>query len=161
MYAIQSSTDIGKINDCKISESNSKNAVSTLAVCTSLGFIKIFNIQTTSELFSLKVARPNGGSSSNVNLNKLHYTLSYIITVDQSGYVYFIDLQQVNNNSNGFQAENSDNNSKGFKTKTNSFLSHTIKLCSNSLQTLCIYKDMIVCVGDSEGTLYFLSLVDI
>jgi hypothetical protein len=158
-YTIQSSSDIGKINDCKINESNNNN-VSTLAVCTSYGFIKIFNIQTNAELFSLKVSQPSNASLQ-ANMNKLYYTPSFIITIDQSGYIYFIDLQQVNNSNNGNNGGNDfiiENNSK---LKNNSFLNHTIKLCSNSLQTMCIYKDMIVCVGDSDGNLYFLSLIDI
>ena len=166
LYTIQSSSDIGKINDCKINESTT-NGVSTLAVCTSFGFIKIFNIQTNAELFSLKVSQPSN-PSLHANMNKLYYTPSFIITIDQSGYVYFIDLQQVNNNSNNTSGNSgasavagSDILGENSKLKNSSFLNHTIKLCSNSLQTLCIFKDMIVCVGDSDGNLYFLSLIDI
>jgi factor associated with neutral sphingomyelinase activation len=125
-YTIQSSADIGKIKDCKMVDS-------TLAVCTSLGFVKIFNIETNSELFSLKVA--------STNLNKIFYTTDFIITCSSCGHVYFIDLLN--------------------DLKSNSFLSHTIKLTDNSLETLCIYKEMIICLGDSEGFLYFLSLCDI
>ena len=159
LYTIQSSSDIGKINDCKINESNNNN-VSTLAVCTSFGFIKIFNIQTNAELFSLKVNQPSN-PSINANMNKLYYTPSFIITIDQSGHVYFIDLQQVNNSNSNSNSGGSDLVIENSKLKNSSFLNHTIKLCSNSLQTLCIYKDMIVCVGDSDGNLYFLSLIDI
>ena len=153
LYTIQSSTDIGKINDCKIVESSANN-VPTLAFCTSHGYVKIFNMQTNSELFSLRVNQP--ASTAHANMTKLYYTLGYIITIDQSGHIYFIDLQQVNNSSNS-----GDSQKTSTATTTSSFLSHTIKLSANCLQTLCIYKDMIVCVGDSEGNLYFLSLIDI
>jgi hypothetical protein len=177
MYAIQSSSDIGKINDCKIIESASDSStISTVAICSSLGFIKIFNILTNSELFSLKISVPMSPAPTNAKLNKLFYTLDYIITIDGAGFVYFIDLQQVSNDRNSptgatmsssasFSSALSEMQESGAGggggKKASSFLSHFIKLSAHSLQSLCIYRDSIICVGDLDGSLYFLSLIDI
>jgi hypothetical protein len=171
VYSIQdSSADIGKITDCKIIESKSQNGISTLAFCTSLGFIKIFNINTKYELFSLKLTVPSTQNSKS-KLNKLFYKLDYIITIDSSGYIYFIDLQKQADSfgatsSNGelvrsvsFSSSTKRDSSSSLATSAK-FLSHTIRLTSNCLNCLSIYKESIVCTGDSEGNLYFLSLID-
>ena len=153
LCSIQSSPKFGKITDCKIVEacSSQQANLSTVAVCTSLGFIKIYNIQTNCEIFSIRLDVPVDLKPSHAKLNKLCYTSDYILAVDQSGFLYFIDLQQVNG-----EAATSANQLQ------NSFLAHTVKLTnSQSLHSLCIYNEAIICAGDSDGTLYFLSLVEI
>ena len=153
LCGIQSSAKFGKITDCKIVEacSSQQANLSTVAVCTSLGFIKIYNIQTNCEIFSIRLDLPVDLRSTCVKLNKLFYTSDYILAVDQGGFLYFIDLQQVN-----AEAATSGNQLQ------NSFLAHTIRLTNNqSLHSLCIYREAIICAGDSDGTLYFLSLIDI
>lgn len=165
LNSIQSSSELGKILDCKIVESQKLNSVntdqtnlpSTIAVCTSNGYIKIYNIQTSVEIFSIRLNVPDSNQTIYSRLNKLYYSPDYIITVCSQGYVYFIDLKQVNTSTEtGSSSAISSNTST-----SSSFLSHTIRLTSNKLQSLCIYKEMIVCVGDSTGKVYFLSLIDI
>ncbi len=179
LYTIQSSSDIGKINDCKIIESSNvdnndtltKNSISTLAICSSLGYIKIFNIATNCELFSLKLNVP-GMVNVKSKLNKLFYKLDYIITIDSNGFIYFVNLQKKSDNvSDGISSGDllirsnslSSNNLMNSTTSsllTSTFLSHTIKVSSTSLNCLSIYKESIICTGDTEGNLYFLSLID-
>jgi len=174
IYSIQSSSEIGKVTDCKILDtnvehkniynskytelidmnSNDLNNMNTIAFCTSFGYIKIYNIENKSELFSIRLFIPDTENQTKPKnnfskLNKLFYSLNHIISIDTNGYVYFVNLQQLNNSSNQK------------KNEKNSFLSHTIKLSTNCLQTLCIYKDSIICVGDSDGYLYLLSVFDI
>lgn len=167
LNSIQSSDDFGKINDCRIVQSldsvskssftstnldNMSSNLSTIAVCTSYGYVKIYNIETSVEIFSLRLNIPESPQIYS-KLNKLYYSLDYIITIDCQGFVYFIDLKQVSK--------------KQFCTEANlpmassPFLSHTVRLGKSQLQSLCIYKETIICVGDSEGNLSFLSLVDI
>ena len=153
-YSIQSSSDIGKITDCKIIESNQENSnsldiknfdnINTIAFCTSFGSVKIVNIETNTELFSLRLNIPQQQFKSELysKLNKLYYSSDYIITIDSNGFIYFI------NSSSNTQQESH-------------FLSHTIKLSSNCLQALSIYKEFIICVADSDGYLYFLSIYDL
>ena len=124
-------------------------------------------------MFSLKISVPTSPTPTNAKLNKLFYTLDFIITIDAAGFVYFIDLQQVSNdksNSPSTPLSSSASFSSSLNElpdsgaggkKANSFLSHFIKLSAHSLQSLCIYKDSIICVGDLDGSLYFLSLIDI
>lgn len=178
LFTIESSSDIGKINDCKIIESSNmdnhnsqaKNSISTLAICTSLGYIKIFNIATNCELFSLKLNVP-GMVNVKSKLNKLFYRLDFIITIDSNGFIYFIDLQKqsdnfYDNNMNSsieLKRANSFSSNSLISSPTSSvstFLSHTIKVSSNCLNCLSIYKESIICTGDNEGNLYFLSLID-
>lgn len=133
------------------------NLPSTIAVCTSNGYIKIYNIQTSVEIFSIRLNVPDSNQTIHSSLNKLYYSPDYIITVCSQGYVYFIDLKQVNTSTEtGSSSAISSNTST-----SSSFLSHTIRLTSNQLRSLCIYKEMIICVGDSTGKVYFLSLIDI
>jgi hypothetical protein len=180
LYSIQCSADIGKINDCKIIETTEQNnRMSTLAICTSLGFIKIYNISTKKELFSLRL-QSSSSSLATVKLNKLHYSNDFIVTIDSAGHIYFIDLKQQQTSASltasssyaslsslslkSDEANTSSSmlsNSISNTSSNSSFLSHTIKLTSCSLQSLCIYKDLIICVSDAEGNLYFLSLYDI
>lgn len=168
---IQNSDEFGKIKDCKIIESssysesqkesfsskndNNLNNLSTIAVCTSLGYIKIYNIESNCEIFSIRLNVPN---SNNVfsNLNKLFYSLNYILTIGSNGHIYFVDLQQADKSKNGKNLLESDIK----QSVNNSFLSHIMKLSENQLLSLSIFKNTIICVGDSDGNLYFLSLVD-
>lgn len=163
--SIQNLADTGKITDCKIIEtlhedksmrrsSNNFYNLNTVAVCTSLGYVKIFNLETITELFSLRINLPN--KTDYAKLNKLYYSSEHIITIDSNGNVYFINLQQKSNPTSLMSASSGllDNDK-------NSFLTHTINLSSTCLQTLSIFKDFLICIGDSEGYLYFLSIYDI
>ena len=170
---IQNSDEFGKINDCKIIESpsfsdsqinafssknsnNNLNNLSTIAVCTSLGYIKIYNIESNCEIFSIRLSVPNLNNVFS-KLNKLFYYSDYILTIGSNGYIYFVDLQQ---------ADKSILSDKNVlepiirQSVNSSFLSHTIKLSENQLLSLSIFKNSIISVGDSAGNLYFLSLVD-
>jgi WD40 repeat protein len=172
IYSIHSTPEIGMITDCKILDinmeynnicnrpasalvdSNSSDLynMNTIAICTSFGYIKIYNIENKSELFSMRLFLPENQSNPNNSfskLNKLFYSLNYIITIDTSGYVFFLSLQQLNS------PLNHKNNEKS------SFPSHKIKLSSNCLRTLCIFKESIICIGDSDGYIYLLSIFDI
>ena len=142
---------MGKITDCRIIESSS---LATLAICTSLGFVKIFNISTASELFSIRISVPGLSSSSYAKLNRLVYTNDYILVIDSNGYLYFVDLQQ----QGGISTSTSTPTSK---STTSSFLSHHIKLTASSLTSIAVYNDFIIACGDSDGYLHFLSLLDI
>lgn len=167
LNSIQSSYEIGKIVDCKIVEQQMPktssidkiSSPSSIAVCTSNGYIKIYNIQTSVEIFSIRLYVPESNQTICSQLNKLYYSSDYIITVCSQGYVYFMDLKQVNTNTET-GSNNSMSNNTGNITSS-SFLSHTIRLTSNQLQSLCIYKERIICVGDSSGKVYFLSLMNI
>ncbi len=134
----------GQITDCQlideIHHNNQDDIESTIAFCTKEAFIKIINIKTKCEMFSLNI---NSLLDVRTNLTKLSYNIDYIITIDSNGFVYFIDLNQTN--------DNKTNDGKS------SYLSNKIKLCSNSLQSLSIYNENIVCTGDSDGNLYLLS----
>lgn len=176
-YSIQSSSDMGKITDCKIIEINSENKqnnnnnnnntnnlnnLNTIAVCTSFGYLKIFSLENNSELFSLRLYLPTDKQTTKLNfskLNKLYYSIDHIITIDSNGFVYFVNLQQKLSDSSS--SSSSSNQLARQTSEKSSFLSHTIKLCSNSLQSLTIYKNSIICVGDIEGYLYFLTIFDI
>lgn len=176
VYSIQScEEDIGKITDCKLIEaaaassgneygaaSSRQDQVHTLAICTSLGFVKIYNLRTKCELFSLRIQVPQ--TQTNAKLTKLHYTNDLIITIDSSGHIYFIDLKQQQQLAKPAGASVSSTQQPTLSTPTlslsSSFLSHTIKLTSNSLTCLSLYNEIIISVGDSAGNLYLLSLFD-
>ena len=169
LYSIQSSSEIGQISDCKIidttidnatlsdSNSNNLNNMNTLAICTTFGYIKIYNMESKAELFSLRLNLPETEPKFNKNnftkLNKLFYSLDHIITIDSTGYIYFVSLQQFSSSNNSTSLQKNK--------ETSTFLSHSIKLSANCLQTLCIYKDSVICVGDSDGYIYLLSIFDI
>ena len=160
LNSIHSTSEFGKINDCQIVESKPKsehqtNSPSTIAVCTSEGYINIYNIQTNVELFSIRLTVPSSNGTVSSKLSKLYYSTDYIIAIGSQGYVYFIDLKQANPNT-----ETSTGTMSYTNSSNSSFLSHTIKLTSNQLQSLCIYKERIVCIGDSMGNIYFLSLIN-
>lgn len=146
-YSVEHTPETGKITDCRIVEDV---PVPTLAVCTSLGFLKIFNLDTAAELFSIRIYVPDL-SSTPAKLNRLVYTNDYIITVDSCGFLYFVDLQQ----------QGGIGSKSGAKNSSSSFLSHHIKLTNHSLSSIAIYKELIIACGDAEGSLHFVSLVDI
>ena len=140
-YTLQSNF-YGQITDCQLIDEihNGKDEMeSTIALCTKDSFIKIVNIKTKSELFSLNI---NSLLNVRITLTKLAYNIDYIITIDTCGCVYFIDLNQTSNSES-------------------SYLSNKIKLCSSSLQCLSIFNESIVCTGDSDGNLYFLSSTNV
>ena len=137
--------NLGDITDCQLIDEyhNSKSfddIESTIAFCTKDSLIKIVNIKTKSELFSLNLCNLLAGTSC-VSLTKLIYNIDYIVTIGTNGFIYFIDLNQT---------------PTSIETKS-SYLSNKIKLCSSSLQCLSIYNESIVSIGDSDGNLYFLS----
>lgn len=146
-YALEHTTDMGKITDCRIIDAGP--GVPTIAVCSAGGYVKIYNAQTNSELFSIRINVPDVQQQNAAKLNKLLYLNDYILTVDTAGYIYFIDLKQ----QNGADSVKSNNQSP--------FLSHFIKLTSNSLHSICMRDDLIIAVGDSTGYLHLLSLFDI
>lgn len=156
-FTIEHTTETGKITDCRVIETNSSVGVSTIAVCSSTGFVKIFNLHTSAELFSIRIFVPGSNNSTPARLNRLVYTNDYIMTVDSNGYLYFVDLQQQQQQqqlSNGIA-------SRAGSVSSSSFLSHHIKLTSHSLSSIAVYKDLIIACGDTEGYLHFVSLVDI
>jgi len=143
LHSVQCCDSFGKINDCRLIE-DIGTGPSTLAVCTSLGYVKIFDLKNNSELFSLKV-NENGISN---NLMRLIYTQEFIIAAGSQGLVYFIDLKHGSN-------EGSDETTHG------KFLRHTLKVSECQLHSLSIYKEFLICIGDSEGNVHFLSLMDL
>lgn len=156
LHSIPCSDQFGKINDCRIVESSTvrdpaynseaTNQLCTIAVCTNLGYVKIYNVETNYEIFSIRLNCPDSPATP-AKLTKLVYSPDFIIACGSRGFLYFIDLQQQASNGTGGE--------------TGSFLSHTMQLGKCQLSSLSLYKKVIVCVGDSEGTVYFLSLLDI
>ena len=132
--AVPTCTDLGKITDCKICEANDKMPT-TLAFFTSLGFIKINNLVTNTEIFSLRL-------STQDKLSRLYYSADYIAAVGSAGFLYLVDLKQKSKS----------------ETENTSFLSHTMRISNFPIHSLCIYKETIICAGDSEGCLHFVSL---
>jgi hypothetical protein len=114
--------------------------------------VKIFNIKTNVELFSLKIqANRPSPSESVANLSKLCYTLDYIITIDSNSMCYFIDLKQQTETNQSKQ----DNH---VSSSSSSFLAHQIKLgATSSLNAISLHENGIISVGDSDGVLYLLS----
>lgn len=146
LYSIEHTTEMGKITHCRVIETG---PVATIAVCTSQGFVKIFNLQTAAELFSIRINVPD--NSTPAKLARLVYTIDHIITVDSAGYLYFVDLQQ-----------QGDINAKSQSMRSSSsFLSHHIKLSSQALTSIAVYNDLIIACGDADGNLHFISLIDI
>ncbi|CAF0903476.1 unnamed protein product [Brachionus calyciflorus] len=146
------SEDFEKITDCKMYKSNI-DSIDTIAFCTSIGYVKIYNIKTNTEIFSLKITQ---GS----RLNKLLYYHDYIITCDTNGFVYFVDLQsQAMENAQEIQTLRQRSNS--MTSNTTSFLAKTLKISDSSLDSIEIYKDSIICVSDADGNIHVLSLLDI
>ncbi len=148
LFKIQNSNDIGRINDAKILELTENSCVEapggTLAVCTSLGYVKIVNIENNTELFSLRVS--SAAIEDRCHLNKILYTLDYIVAVDSNGFVYFIDLKQD-------QLIGASNTT----TTQHSFLAHSLRVAACSLTSLSAFDDRIFSVSDTDGNLYLLS----
>jgi factor associated with neutral sphingomyelinase activation len=150
LFSIQNSNDIGQINDAFILEQPDDRVRATpnctLAVCTSFGFVKIFNIENNTDLFSLKInigdpARPDAAS---YNLKKILYSLDYIVTVDSSGYIYFVDLKQDQLITN--------------TTTASTFLAHHLQVAPCSISSLCFHHDLnLFSLGDMDGNLYLIS----
>ena len=133
----------GKINDCKFL--NSKiDSIDTVAFCTSLGFIKIFKIDSNTELFCFKI------SQKEVKLNKLLFLNNFIITCDSAGYLYFLDLQ----NRNKFTKKDKET------AKNTFFPIKSLKISDYCLESIQIFKEEIICVGDSDGNLHTLSVLN-
>jgi hypothetical protein len=150
LFKIQNSNDIGEINDARIFEDDSEQAPdATLAVCTSLGYVKIYNIENNTELFSLRVNSANvpthvlTSSGEERSLRKILYTLDYIVTVGANGYVYFIDLKQ--------------DQLVGATNAAPSFLAHCLRVSESALTSLSVFDDRVFSLSDSEGSLYLLS----
>lgn len=133
----------GKINDCKFL--NSKiDSIDTVAFCTTLGFIKIFKIDSNTELFCFKI------SQLEIKLNKLLYLNNFIITCDAKGNLYFLDLQNRNKIIK-----------KDKETSKNTFFPiKSLKISDYCLESLQIFQEKIICVGDSDGNLYTLSILN-
>ncbi|RNA14126.1 FAN-like, partial [Brachionus plicatilis] len=137
----------GKIVDCKLL--NSKiDSIDSVAFCTSLGFIKIFKIDSNTELFSFKL------SDQEVKLNKLLYLHNFIIACDATGSLHFLDLQS---------EMKEENESKKIREKSldSFFPIKSLKISEHSLEAIQIFKQEIICVGDSDGNLNVLSLQNI
>lgn len=136
------------MNHCAIIEQTARpddpthNLINTLAMCTSAGYVKIYNIKTNSELFSLKL--------SDSALNKVYYDANYLMSVDSNGVAYLIDLAHQQ------QQQQADNTTS--ISSSASFFTHSIKLGSNSLTSLSVFSNgQLFSVGDTEGNLYVLS----
>jgi hypothetical protein len=140
LHSMQSCSEFGKINDCRISEATN-NGLGTVAVCTSLGYVKIFNLENNCEIFSLRV--DDEGCSGN-NLTRLVYSQDFIIAAGSQGMLYFVDLKQ-----------------GGEGAAEGTFLRRAMKLGECQLQSLSIYREFLICIGDSEGNVFFVSLFDL
>ena len=166
-FAIEASDDtLGKIVDCKLHVAAasaddddddeltaSGDKMYTLAVCTTNGFVKVYNVENECELVSLRLQTPvAGGGGDFAKLTKIAYAADYVIAVDASGHVYFVDVESR-------KLRDAERRARGSVGESAS-VRHTIKLCDNKLTSLAVHNESLVCVGDADGHMYFLSLFD-